>query len=110
MARQVQVFLVDDLDDSPAVRNVTFSIEGEQFEIDLGQKNIDALYKALEPYTNAARRVKRTRAGRPTNSSSNRRPGPDPADVRAWARDQGHQVSERGRVSKEILEAYVAAH
>lgn len=109
MARQVQVLLVDDLDQSTADRNVAFSLEGEHYEIDLSNANIDKLYAALEPYTQAARKVKSGRskarsAAREGSSASKS------AVVREWARARGMKVSERGRVSQEILEAYEAAH
>ncbi len=37
-------------------------------------------------------------------------PTPSLADIRAWARDQGLRVSEKGRVSKAVREAYDEAH
>lgn len=107
MARQVQVLLVDDLDGSKADRTVTFSLEGDHYEIDLNQANIDKLHDALAPYSAAARRV---RAARTRKGS---RPGGTPgksALIREWARSQNMKVSERGRVSQEIIDAYEAAH
>lgn len=108
MARQVQVLLVDDLDQSPADRNVTFSLDGEHYEIDLSKPNIEKLEAALEPYIQAARKVRggrsRARATRGGNTASKS------AVVREWARSRGMKVSERGRVSQEILDAYEAAH
>lgn len=110
MARKVQVLLVDDIDDSAAARNITFSIEGDHYEIDLAQANIDRLHKALEPFIAAARKVKRPGRTRGSSSSRSGRRGVEPAVIRQWAKEQGMEVSERGRVSKEVLQAYEAAH
>lgn len=108
MARQVQVLLVDDLDGGDAVRNVSFSFEGDAYEIDLSQANYDKFEKILKPYIDNARKVKSSRRGRGAGratGSSNRA-----AEIREWARSKGMKVSERGRVSAEIVEAYEAAH
>jgi hypothetical protein len=32
------------------------------------------------------------------------------ANVRAWARSNGFDVSDRGRVKREVLDAYHAGH
>ena len=108
MARQVQVLLVDDLDGSKADRTVSFGIDGDQYEIDLNQANIDKLQEALAPFSEAARKVRPTRSprrgGRQGGSTGKS------ALIREWARSQGMKVSERGRVSQEIIDAFEAAH
>jgi hypothetical protein len=47
-------------------------------------------------------------------AKSVRRPQPldreQTAAIRAWARQNGHQVSERGRISKTVVDAFEAAH
>lgn len=108
MARQIQVLLVDDLDGTKADRTVSFGLEGDQYEIDLSQANIDKLQDALAKYVEAARKVRPTRARR-TGSRQGGTPGKS-ALVREWARARGMKVSERGRVSQEIIDAYEAAH
>jgi hypothetical protein len=79
------------------------------YEIDLSKKNLDKLIKALQPYTTAARRTggRRSRTGRTTRS------GADPdqlAKIRDLARNNGHQVSDRGRISAAVQEAYYTAN
>ncbi|MDO5093019.1 MAG: Lsr2 family protein [Propionibacteriaceae bacterium] len=106
MAREVQVFLKDDIDGTVADRNVTFALDGVEYEIDLNEGNIAKLVNILEPWTTAARRV------RGSKSRSRRRvnDGPSTNDVRVWARSQGHEVSDRGRIPAAIMAAYEAAH
>ena len=111
MARQVQVLLIDDIDQTPAERNVAFSLEGENYEIDLSQGNIDKLHAALEPFVKNARKVRGARRrGAARRGGSGGGGGNRSAMIREWAREQGMQVSARGRVAAEIVEAYEAAH
>lgn len=109
MAQKVTVQLVDDLDNGPADETVLFSLDGIAYEIDLSKKNAATLRNSLAQYVGPARKVSR--------SSSLRGPARRPrggdnraADIRVWARNNGHEVSERGRVSATITEAYDKAH
>ena len=83
MAREVQIFLKDDIDGSVADRNVTFALDGVEYEIDLSEANITKLVQALEPWTGSARRVRKS-SKRNTQRRSN--DGPSTNDVRNWAR------------------------
>src|SRR6478672_5065214 len=110
MATQTTVTVTDDLDGSANAKEVTFSLNGESWTIDLSAKNRAALEKALKPYI-----VKATRQGRrrPTTSvkrTARRTAGADLPAVRDWANSNGYQVSERGRISAAVQQAYDAAH
>lgn len=108
MAQKVHIVLVDDLDDSEATETVSFGLDGTAYEIDLNDKNAAALRDALAGYVGHARKVgSSTRRARKSGSSSN---GPSAKDVREWARANGHDVPDRGRVSAEVRTAYDAAH
>jgi hypothetical protein len=114
MAQRVNVILVDDIDGDDASETVTFGLDGVDYEIDLNDKNAEALRAALSRYVEAGRRV----AGRKGSSRGRRgqrvasggAAGPSASDIRAWARENGWDVPERGRVSAEVREAYAAAH
>jgi Lsr2 len=117
MAQRVNVVLVDDIDGSEAAETVTFGLDGAQYEIDLSADNADKLREALATYVGHGRRAGGRRrssgggAGRSSGSRSAASSGaPSAADVRAWARENGWDVPERGRVSSEVREAYDAAH
>jgi hypothetical protein len=111
MAQKVQVVLTDDIDGSEADETIQFALDGVSYEIDLSDANAEALREALAPYAEAARRVG-GRASRRSGSSKSRSGGErvDMSNVRAWARDNGYQISDRGRVSGEVRAAYEAAH
>ena len=111
MAQKVQVILVDDLDGGEAEESVTFSLDGVSYEIDLSSENAEALREAIAPWVGHARRVS-GRAGRGRGPGRPRAAAAktDLADVRNWARENGYQVSDRGRVSQEVMTAYEGAH
>ncbi len=102
MAQKVSIVLVDDLDGSEAVETVSFAIDGRDYEIDLSSKNATKLRDVLAPYVGHARR-----GGGRKRSRGN---GPSPSDIRSWARENGFTVPDRGRVSSQVREAYIAAH
>ena len=103
MAQKVNIVLVDDIDGSDAEETVTFALDGREYEIDLSKKHAARLRDALAPYVGHARRANGRR-------SRSRAGGPSPADIRAWARENGFSVPDRGRVSSNVRDAYLAAH
>lgn len=100
MARKTVVTLIDDIDGDEAERTVTFSLDGKTYEIDLNRSNIEALTTTLDPFIKAAR----TRGKRRTPSSG--QPPNDLADVRVWARSNGYEISDRGRIPTAVVTAY----
>lgn len=113
MAQKVQVLLVDDVDGGEAAETVAFALDGASYEIDLSTANAQALRDALAPWVGHARRVggRGSSRGRSGGGRAARSGGrADLTAVRAWARENGYQVSDRGRVSGEVLAAYEAAH
>lgn len=108
MAQKTIVTLTDDLSGEEADETVRFGLDGAQYEIDLGEENATKLREALAPFVTAARRstghtVKGGQKGRRTTSSDHT------ANVREWALANGYTVSDRGRISGTILEAYQMA-
>ncbi|GGM83637.1 Lsr2 family protein [Longimycelium tulufanense] len=110
MAQKVTVQLIDDLDGGTAAETVTFALDGVTYEIDLSETNAGILREALAEFVAAARR-----AGGTANGTGRRRPSSTitpPARreelqaIREWARAHGHTVSDRGRISAEIMNAY----
>jgi enterochelin esterase-like enzyme len=108
MAQKVNIVLVDDIDQSDAEETVTFGLDGKEYTIDLNAKHARALRDALAPYVGHARPVS-SRGGRRTTTKA-AAGGAAASEIRAWARDNGFEVPERGRVSAEVREAYAAAH
>jgi hypothetical protein len=108
----VNVVLEDDIDGTDADETVTFALDGVNYEIDLSAANADKLREALSLYIGHGRKVsgRRRSAGGVRRPSGSGASGPSAAEIRAWARENGHDVPERGRVSAEVREAYAAAH
>lgn len=116
MAQKVQVLLVCDLHDNEAEgsETITFSVDGQSYEIDVCSDHGSQLRDAFAPYVGAGRRASRS-AGSSQRSSgrkgSSRRGSNDRVgQIREWARNNGHQVSERGRLSASLVEAYEKAN
>ena len=84
---------------------MTFMWNGATYEIDLSKKNATALEKALTPYLQAGRKV-RGSVARSRRTAARARA--DLAAVRVWAKKNGYEVSERGRIAGAVLEAYHA--
>lgn len=110
MAQRVNVVLVDDIDGSDASETVVFGLDGAQYEIDLSADNADRLRDALALYIGHGRRAGGRKKAAPTGRSSGSVSGPSAAEIRTWARENGWDVPERGRVSAEVREAYAAAN
>ena len=115
MAQKVQVVLTDDIDGGEAVETVGFSLDGTTYEIDLSEAHARELRDSFARYVGHARRASRGgggTAGRPRRASAapSRSSGTDNAAVRAWAKQNGYAVSERGRIAGEIREAYEKAN
>ncbi len=113
MAQRVSVVFVDDIDGTEAVGTYSFGLEGTQYEIDLSEANADKLREVLAPFVAHGRKATARRRSSARSSNGSARgssAGPSAAEIRAWARAEGHEVSERGRVPAELREAYAAAH
>ena len=98
MAQKVNIVLVDDLDGTEATETVTFGLDGTTYEIDLNDQNAAALRDVLAGYIGHGRKAAASTGG------------PSAKEIRDWARSNGHDVPERGRVSAEVRSAYDAAH
>ena len=109
MATKTTVVLVDDLNGDPADTTIRFGLDSRDYELDLTDDNAQELRGIFDRYISAARKV----SGAPRRSA----PTPvkpafdavDPAAVRAWAKGKGIEVSSRGRLKADVLEAYRAA-
>lgn len=110
MVQRVQVMLEDDIDGSVADETVTFALDGITYEIDLNSANATALRESFAEWIGHARRAggrkapaRRAGGGHPAGSS-------DAGQIREWARENGYEVSERGRISAEVRAAYEKAN
>jgi hypothetical protein len=110
-----RVVLTDDLDGSEATQTLSYTVDGQEYEIDLSEENVQRFHEALEPFVSQSRQVERRPAptrrgrgdGRRRSSASGRE---DIPQIREWAESQGMDVSARGRVRRYIIDAYDEAH
>lgn len=110
MAQRVQIILEDDFDGGEADETVSFALDGTEYEIDLSTANATELRNALAPWLGHARKVGGRKRTRPVGRSAPVDSGGSTSDIRAWAIDNGMEVSSRGRISAEVRRAYEQAH
>src|SRR5258705_3349490 len=104
MAQRVEVILEDDIDGSPADDTVRFALNGTSYEIDLSSKNAQALRSTIGRYVEHARKA--TGASRQVRGQRKRT---DTSAVRAWAKERGMEINERGRIPASVMKEYEAA-
>jgi hypothetical protein len=107
MAQKVQVLLVDDISGAEAAETVSFSLDGVSYEIDLTAANAKKLRDDLATWVGHARRSGGRKNSRRATTTGRRG---DLSAVREWARNNGHKVSDRGRISAGVLAAYDKAN
>lgn len=103
MAQKIQTLFVDDIDGSEAEGTVRFGLDGTGYEIDLSPAHSEELHRALAPYIAHARK---TGSARRAARSSRNASAVDTHKVREWAKEQGIEIKERGRIPANIMEKY----
>lgn len=112
MAQKVQTFFIDDIDGSVAERTFTFAVDGTDYAIDLSSDNIKEFNESIAGFVESARKAPRGGAGGGRKARA-AKPGSSREQtqaIREWARANGHSVSDRGRISAQVQEAFDAAH
>ena len=107
MAKTVSVVVTDDLDGSPDAETVALGFDGHSYEIDLGKKNRNKLEKSLQPFIDDARRTAQRKTAK---APPGHRPEDRPGSGAYMGRRAGPKVSERGRITAEVMSKYNAAH
>lgn len=102
MARKI-VLTSDLTGDTPAKMH-TFSLDGVNFEVDLTDAEAATLRETLLPYIDVARAL----GGR--SAPKARLVGYTSAQVRAWARSEGLDVPDKGRIPNEIVADFIEHH
>ncbi|WP_329351871.1 Lsr2 family protein [Streptomyces sp. NBC_01261] len=109
MVQKRVLLLTDDISGGEADQTMTFGLDGRSFEIDLNDKNAEKLRKALKPYVEAGRKTGGRTAPRRHGAGATSGGG-DTAAIRAWAKENGFEVNDRGRVPANIRDAYAKAN
>ena len=110
MAQKIQTLFIDDLDGSAAEGTVRFGLDGAEYEIDLNAGHAKELRDALARYVDAARRVGGSARKPARGTRRGSAGGLDTTEVREWARAQGIEVKDRGRVPADLVVKFRAAN
>jgi nucleoid-associated protein Lsr2 len=110
VAQKIQTLFIDDLDGTAAEGTISFALDGAEYEIDLNAEHAKELRDALAGYVGAARRAG-TAVKRPATRGGRRGPanGVKTTEVREWAKSQGMEVKDRGRIPAELVVKFKAA-
>jgi len=108
MAQHIQTLFIDDIDGGAADGTVRFALDGTDYEIDLSGKHSDELRAVLRKYIEHARKVGGA-TRRPGARGGRRSSTADTGAVRAWARENGYDIKDRGRVPAGLVARYQAA-
>lgn len=106
MATRMTILHEDDLEGGQAQETLRFSLSGTEYEIDLNAHNAAAFRQQLAMFTAHARKASNGPSARPARTSSSRQRG---GAIRAWAKEQGITVSDRGRIPASVIAGYEAA-
>ena len=108
MAQKIQTLFIDDIDGGEAEGTVRFALDGTAYEIDLSGKHSDELHTALRKYVEHARKV--GGAARRSSTRGGRKPSSvDTVAARTWARENGYDIKDRGRVPADLVAKYQEA-
>ena len=115
MARKVVVELVDDIDETvfgEDGESISYGLDGVEYQIDLKDEHAKEFRQVLEYYIAHSIRVggRKHRSDRSVNPTAAKRPRGETQKIRAWAIEQGYELSSRGRIPAEIEDAFHAAH
>lgn len=112
MAQRVRVQIFDDLTGEEGAEPLTFSYGGHDYEIDLTVKNEEKFRKLIKPYIDAGRTTSKKNRGKITTKKQKLdvvTESASPTKVREWARSNGYEVSDRGRIPQSVMSAYNAS-
>ena len=113
MAKSTITHVTDDIDGTADAQPVTFAFQGVAYSIDLGQKNLDKLTKALTPFIEHASRQRGAAlslvAPKSSRTKSKTGRGYEISELREWAGKNKLAIPQRGRIPAAVVEQYLAA-
>jgi hypothetical protein len=109
MAQKIQTLFIDDIDGGEAEGTVRFALDGAEYEIDLSAKNSGELHETLTNYITHARKVSGAQRQRTVRARRGAASSLDTAKVREWAKENGFDIKDRGRVPAGVVEKYQAS-
>lgn len=111
MAEKILVVKIDDMDGTEIAdgeaHELLFSVNGTEYRMDLSKKNMDKFTKAVSPFTEKAKKVRSRRGPKRTGTSM---PTEQIAQIREWAKNNGYDISDRGRIPIKVVEDWELAH
>jgi Lsr2 len=86
---------------------VRFGLDGHEYETELCTMHVRAFEKMTQEYQTHARRQTSSRVHKETPRTPARRKRL--GEIRAWARENGMEINNRGRIPDEVTRKYEAS-
>jgi len=109
MAQKIQTLFIDDLDGGEAEGTVSFGLDGAHYEIDLSAVHAEELRSMLAPYAKAGRKVTGAARRPARNQGKAAANGFSTNEIRDWAKANGLEIKDRGRVPADVVTKFRAA-
>ncbi|HVT67904.1 MAG TPA: Lsr2 family protein [Trebonia sp.] len=111
VAQKITTLFIDDIDGGAAEGTVRFALDGTEYEIDLNAQHSEELRSVLGKYVSHARKVGGTarRGGRAAGRAGRGGSSVNTTEIRNWARENGYNIKDRGRVPADLVAKYQAA-
>ncbi|GAC66526.1 histone-like nucleoid-structuring protein Lsr2 [Gordonia soli] len=111
MARKEIVQVIDDIDGKvlDEFETVKWSLDGKTYEFDTSSKHAQQFRDSLSKYVEVSRATSRS-PKRVTVTNGAGRSKDQTQAIRQWAQKNGHDVSDRGRIPRAVIEAFEEAH
>ena len=111
VAQKVSVTFACDYDakEIPSGEHLTraFSLDGRDYEIDLCERHSQKFDETMGRFATRARKVSSKVGRTKRRTTAHRRRS---AEIRAWAKRSGMEVSDRGRIPAQVISKYEANH
>jgi hypothetical protein len=85
----------------------SFSLDGRDYEIDLCEKHSQKFDEVMKRFSDRARKVSSRVGKAKRRTTAHRRRS---AEIRAWAKRSGMEISDRGRIPAQVIQKYEANH
>lgn len=112
MATVTRIEFIDDIDGKPLdvedVNVVAWSWLGVDYEFETSTANLDRIEVGRVPLANLLAKSRRIGGRRRSHGPNNRHPqtSESASTIRNWARENGYEILQRGRIPADIVDAY----
>ncbi|WP_258234008.1 histone-like nucleoid-structuring protein Lsr2 [Brevibacterium oceani] len=102
----IEKIIKSDISGEMDAATVTFGLGGTWYEIDLTDEEQKELQKRFTDYLKAGRKAQ----AKPSNRFVPDTTPEEREEIRAWAKENGYELADYGKIPNKIYKAYQEAH